>query len=82
MIDRDFNKFSEFLSDEAIFISSKGTLHGKNEITDWWKKYYEEIEPPFTWKPDLIEVLPSSNLALSIGIIFAKDKLVSKFSST
>lgn len=30
---------------------------------------------------DLIEVLPSGKLALSIGIVFAKDKLVSKFSS-
>lgn len=82
MLRRDFNKFLEFISDEAIFLSGQKVLYGKSEIAKWWEKYYIEKEPPFTWEPDIVEVLPSGKLALSNGLVFVNRKLVSKFSST
>lgn len=82
MLERDFNKFLEFISDEAIFLSCQKALYGKSEIAKYWEKYYVEKEPPFTWEPDIVEVLPSGKLALSNGLVFVNGKLVSKFSST
>jgi hypothetical protein len=38
--------------------------------------------PPFSWKPDVIEVLPSGKLALSSGPVFnPKGEQVGTFSS-
>ena len=67
MTDRDHKAFNAFLSDEANFFSEPELLRGKQQVADWWKRYYEEPDAPFSWEPEHVEVLDSGTLALSIG---------------
>ncbi|HEY8023513.1 MAG TPA: nuclear transport factor 2 family protein [Burkholderiaceae bacterium] len=82
MADRDFAGFSTFLSDEAVFFSSKSVLHGKAAIAAAWKSLYEKPDAPFSWEPGVVEVLDSGTLALSSGPVRDADgKQISTFTS-
>ena len=67
LAERDFEAFKDFISEEAIFISGKSVSRGKKQVLDVWKNYFEGALPPFSWKPDQVEVLDSGKLALSTG---------------
>jgi ketosteroid isomerase-like protein len=82
MADRDFERFTAFLSDEAIFFSGAEPLRGKREIAERWSRFFQGAEAPFSWEPDRVEVLDSGTLALSTGPVKdAHGKLVARFSS-
>lgn len=82
MADRDHAAFSSFISDEAIFISGGKPVRGKQAITADWKKFYVSPGAPFSWKPDLVEVLPSGTLAYSTGPVSNPDgKIFARFNS-
>lgn len=79
---RDFTGFTRFLADEAIFISGEGTLRGKQAVARAWRKYYDTPDPPFSWKPEQIEVLGSGTLAYSGGPIYDRDgKQIGRFNT-
>lgn len=79
---RDHQAFTEFLSDEAIFYSSKKVLHGKQEIAAAWRRFYENPAAPFSWSPETVEVLDSGKLALSSGPVRdPQGRLVATFTS-
>lgn len=67
MADRDFDAFTTFLSDEAIFFSGEKPLTGKQQIADAWKPFFQEPGAPFSWEPQTVVVLESGTLALSSG---------------
>ena len=67
MADRDHAAFTTFLSDEAVFVGSKGPTRGKAAIAEQWKRYYEGTKAPFAWAADRVVVLDSGTLALSSG---------------
>lgn len=67
MADRDFEAFASFLSDEAVFFAGDTPLRGKQQVSDTWKRYFEGPDAPFSWEPELVEVLASGTLALSSG---------------
>lgn len=67
MADRDHAAFASFLADEAIFFGGATPLRGKAAVAAGWKRFYEAPEPPFSWDPDIVEVLDSGTLALSSG---------------
>lgn len=82
MADRDFESFKTFLSEETVFFSGPEPLHGKTEVADWWQRYYEKPQAPFSWKPETVEVLPSGGLGLSAGPVLDQDgKLIGAFTS-
>ena len=70
MADRNFAAFGTFLASDAIFFSGPQPLHGKQEVADAWKRFYERPDAPFSWKPETVEVLESGTLALSSGPVF------------
>ena len=70
MADRDHAAFTAFLADETIFFSGPTPLHGKAEVAAFWKRFYEKPDAPFSWRPEVVEVLESGNLALSSGPVF------------
>ncbi|HXU32078.1 MAG TPA: nuclear transport factor 2 family protein, partial [Thermoanaerobaculia bacterium] len=70
MADRDHAAFRSFLSEEAIFFSGPEPLRGKEKVAAWWKRFYEEKAAPFSWRPEVVEVLDSGTLALSSGLVF------------
>ena len=67
MAHRDHAAFASFVSEEAVFFGRKGPLHGRQEVADSWKRFFEKPEAPFSWEPEQVEVLPSGMLALSSG---------------
>jgi ketosteroid isomerase-like protein len=82
MADRDHAAFSSFISEEAVFISGGKPVRGKAAITADWKKFYASPPAPFSWKPDLVEVLLSGTLAYSTGPVANPDgKIFARFNS-
>lgn len=82
MADRDHAAFTSFLSDEAVFFSGSKPLHGKLQVANAWKRFFEGSTAPFSWQPELVEVLPSGTLAISSGPVRdAQGKLIATFTS-
>lgn len=67
MADRDHAAFVSFVSPEAIFWGRDRILHGRKEIAEGWKRFYEGPLAPFSWEPESVEVLDSGTIALSSG---------------
>ena len=67
MADRDLNAFASWLSEEAIFFTTLTPLRGKEAIVAYWSRYFTSVEAPFSWDPEIVEVLSSGTLALSSG---------------
>lgn len=82
MADRDFDAFTQFLSDEAVFFSGETALRGNRQVADTWKPYFEGPDAPFSWEPEKVEVLDSGTLALSSGPVYDPGgKLIATFTS-
>ncbi len=67
MADRDHAAFTSFLADEAVFFGGATPLRGKAAIAAGWKPFFEGPQAPFSWDPEVVEVLDSGTLALSSG---------------
>jgi ketosteroid isomerase-like protein len=82
MADRDHAAFVTFLSAEAVFFTGPKPLHGRQQVADAWKRFYDRSEAPFSWEPEQVEVLESGTLALSSGPVRdPKGKLIATFTS-
>jgi len=79
---RDHAGFTSFLAEETVFFSGPKPLRGKQQVSDWWKRYYEKAAAPFSWEPEQVEVLDSGKLALSSGPVRdPQGKLIATFTS-
>jgi ketosteroid isomerase-like protein len=67
MADRDLEAFVTFVSPEAIFFNGETPLRGIDAIRAAWAPFFEGPEAPFSWSPDVVQVLESGDLALSSG---------------
>jgi len=67
MADRDHAAFVSFLSDEAVFVGEGPALRGRQAVAAGWKRLYDAPRAPFSWEPEIVEVLESGTLALSSG---------------
>jgi ketosteroid isomerase-like protein len=82
MADRDHEAFSRFVSEEAVFFSGPSPLHGRQAVADYWKRFYEKPQAPFSWEPDKVEVLASGTLALTTGPVHdPAGQLIGRFNS-
>jgi ketosteroid isomerase-like protein len=82
MADRDFSAFLNFISPEAVFFSGNKPNRGHDAISKTWAPYYEGEKAPFSWHPDIIEVLESGHLALSSGPVkSASGEIIGRFNS-
>jgi ketosteroid isomerase-like protein len=82
MAQRNLLAFATFISPEAVFFGDTVALRGKPAVIEAWRPFFEGPEAPFSWKPHLVEVLPSGTLALSSGPIHdPAGKLVGTFNS-
>ena len=82
MTERNFDAFGSHLSSEAIFFGDTTVMRGKQAVLKSWRRFFDKADPPFSWKPDVIEVLPSGKLALSSGPVFdPKGQQMGTFSS-
>lgn len=79
---RDHAAFARHLAEEAVFFDSEKAIRGKAAIAAAWKGFFEGPNPPFSWRPESVEVLDSGTLAHSSGPIFdPKGKRVGTFNS-
>ena len=67
MADRNHAAFTGFLADETIFFTGQTPLRGKQTVADAWKRFYEKPDAPFSWEPEVVQVLDSGTLAISTG---------------
>lgn len=82
MADRDLAAFTRFLSAETVWKGSKGPLVGPNAVVEAWRKFFDGPTPPFSWEPDLVEVMANGQLALSTGPVRGPDgKVAARFNS-
>ena len=82
---RDLAAFPSYISEEAVFFSGEGTagiLRGRRAIVDTWKRYFDGPDAPFSWEPDLVEVIESGTLALTSGPVRnPKGEITGRFNS-
>src|SRR6267143_999296 len=57
MASRDHQAFASFLSQEAVFFSGPKPLRGAQQVAEWWKRYYEGPDAPFSWQPEDVEAI-------------------------
>lgn len=82
MADRDLEAFLSFISPEAIFFAGNAPLRGHDEIGRAWAPFFDGVSAPFSWHPDVVEVLESGHLALSSGPVrAASGEEVGRFNS-
>ena len=67
MADRDFAAFLTFVSPEAVFFNGNEALRGREVIASAWARFFEGPTAPFSWHPDVVQVLESGQLALTSG---------------
>lgn len=82
MKQRDLTGFTSFLADETIFYNGPTPLRGKEQVTQFWKQFYDQPQAPFSWEPDQVDVLDSGKLAHSSGPVYDPGgKLIARFNS-
>lgn len=67
MAARDLDAFGTHVADEAIFFGQRGVLRGRAAVVAAWQAYFADSAAPFSWSPEVVEVLESGTLALSSG---------------
>lgn len=67
MADRNHGAFASFLAPDAVFMNGPRALRGAKEVAEGWKRFFESPAAPFSWEPEIVEVLDSGKLALSSG---------------
>ncbi len=83
MAARDFTAFAGWVADDATFINGGKPLRGKAAVLAHWERFFKSPGAPFSWKPELIEVLSSGRLAYSEGPVSLPDgKVVARYFST
>jgi ketosteroid isomerase-like protein len=82
MADRDFEAFQSFLAPDAIFFDGDVPLRGTTAIAAVWRTYFDGTAAPFSWEPDVVEVLESGELALTSGPVrITSGEVVGRFNS-
>jgi uncharacterized protein (TIGR02246 family) len=71
MADRDLEAFLSFVDPEAVFFNGNEPLRGIAAIEEAWSAFFEGPTAPFSWRPDLVQVLESGDLAFSSGPVMA-----------
>lgn len=82
MAARDLNAFGTYVATEAVFFGRRGVMRGRAAVVEGWKPLFEGPTAPFSWRPEVVEVLDSGKLAHSSGPVMNPDgKLVGMFNS-
>jgi len=84
MAARDAAAFASHISEEAVFIGGgepPNVLRGRAAIAEGWKRFFDG-PAPFSWEPDLVEVIGSGTLGLTSGPVHdPKGEIIGRFNS-
>jgi ketosteroid isomerase-like protein len=82
---RDLKGFASHIAEEAIFMGGSEpprVLRGRAAIVEGWTQYFVDPVPPFSWEPDIVEVLDSGSMAFTSGpVLDPSRQLVARFNS-
>jgi ketosteroid isomerase-like protein len=82
MSDRDLAAFVAFVSPEAVFFNGNTPLRGRDAVEEAWSGFFDGDQAPFSWSPDVVQVLESGELALSSGpVLNPAGEVVGRFNS-
>ena len=82
MARRDPAAFTSFLDAETVFFGRQGAVRGRDAVAADWKQFFDGPEAPFSWRPEVVEVLDSGTLGLTSGPVFdPSGKRVGTFNS-
>jgi ketosteroid isomerase-like protein len=85
MAKRDLKAFGSLISEEAIFMSANAAprvLRGRAAIVEGWSGFFKDPAAPFSWEPDIVEVLDSGTMALTSGPVWdPQKKQIGRFNS-
>lgn len=82
MANRDSIAFGRFVAPDAIFFGEKSVLRGRAAVVNGWQPLFEGPDPPFSWRPETVEVLASGTLAHSSGPVYnAQGRQIGNFNS-
>lgn len=83
MASRDLQAFASWIADDAVFINGGTPLRGKAAVLAHWERFFRAPQAPFAWKPEIVEVLASGQLAYSEGPVSLPDgKVIARYLST
>lgn len=82
LADRDVEAFQSFVSPEAIFFTGNEPIIGRKAIVQAWAPLFEGDTAPFSWYPEVVQVLESGHLALTSGpVTSATGEALGRFNS-
>ena len=71
MADRDFDAFRSFLHPDAVFFAGSEPIRGAEAVAAAWQPFFEGEAAPFSWAPDIVQVLETGDLALTSGPVYS-----------
>jgi ketosteroid isomerase-like protein len=81
--ERDIERFLSFVAADAVFLGPESVARGPAEVRAAWAPLFEPREPPFSWRPERVEVLGDGSLGLSTGpILDPRGERVGSYIST
>ena len=82
LADHDAAKFVSMIAPDIIWLAGDKILRTPHEVLASWQGYFDAPKAPFSWAPEIVEVQPGGQLALSTGPVFnAAGKRVATFTS-
>lgn len=82
MRERNLERFTELVSQEAVFFGRARVHRGREAVVAAWKGFFVEPTAPFSWEPKTVEVLASGTLAHSSGPVYdPQGKHIANFNS-
>ncbi len=82
MADRDFEAFLKFVAPDAVFFAGERPLRGREAVGAAWRPFFDGEEAPFSWTPDVVQVIDGGGLALSSGpVTGASGEAAGRFNS-
>ena len=80
--DRDRDRFFAMLADDAVFLGPQKTLRGRRQVIETWSRFFADPAPPFSWRPERVEISSDGTLGLSTGpILDPAGKQIGSYSS-
>jgi len=82
MAARDLKAFAAYVAPDAVFFGHHRVMRGNEAVVEGWKPLFDGPKAPFSWRPEVVEVLESGKLAHSSGPVTGADgKLIGTFNS-
>ena len=81
MADRNFDRFADFVADDAVFNGNKPHI-GRAAVVETWKGFFDAPQAPFSWAPDAVAASADGRYAVSTGLARdAAGRVISRFTT-